>query len=316
MKILLADSIHPLFIERMTRAGFHCKDASQWNYEKIEDQIQHYHGLVVRNKLTVDRRLLDKARFLRFIARAGSGMERIDRVEAERRNIICLNAPEGNRQAVAEHVLAMLLNLLRNICMADQQLRNKQWQREVFRGEELQGKTVAIIGFGNTGSALARLLQPFDVKILGLDKYVLINREEFPYVHQVEWPVIYEQAEVVSLHIPLTEETRSMVNENFFASFKKPFWFINVSRGPIAVSRAIVDALNKGRIKGACLDVFDFENDSFDNIITDANPDLEFLRSCHRVILTPHIAGLTQESHRKIAMILADKILALFQPAL
>jgi D-3-phosphoglycerate dehydrogenase len=314
MKILLADSIDPLFIERMTNAGFHCDDASQWSSEKIAEVIQDYQGLVVRNKLMVDRRLLKKARKLQFVARAGSGMERIDQKEANLRNIICLNAPEGNRQAVAEHVLAMLLNLLRNICLADHQVRNMQWHREALRGEELQGKTVAIIGFGNTGSTLARLLHPFKVKILALDKYVRINRDEYPFVDQVEWPVIFDQADVVSLHIPLTEETRGMVNESFFASFKKPIYFINVARGPIVVSRAIIHALNNGMVKGACLDVFDFENDSFDSIQTEANPELDFLRSCNRVILTPHIAGLTKESHRKIAMVLADKILALFKP--
>lgn len=309
IKLLLIDTMHPHFFERMTQAGIQITDATGWTEEEVHRHIHAYEVMVLRSRIPVNRKLLNAAPRLRIIARAGAGLENIDVKAADSRSIICLNAPEGNRNAVAEHVIAMLLALLNNITTADKEVRNNLWQREANRGTELEGKTVAIIGFGNTGSTLARKLQGFDVNILAVDQYISIDKEAYPYVSQVRWRDVFEQADVVSFHIPLTKRTTDLANDYFFREFQKPIYFINTSRGKIASTAAIFNALESGKLLGACLDVFDFENSTFEQTDLSSNPHFNFLRQAKNVILTPHIAGWTHESDFKIASVLSDKIM-------
>jgi D-3-phosphoglycerate dehydrogenase len=309
MNLLLIDTIHPFFFDRMKHAGVHITDATSWSQDEILKNIHVFEAILIRSRIPINEELFNKANKLRLIARAGSGMENIDVAEAHRRNITCINAPEGNANAVAEHALAMLLALLNNILVADNQIRNNLWYREANRGTELQGKTVAIIGFGNTGSAFARLLQSFNVKILALDKYITIDKNLYPYINQVNWTDVFSFADVVSLHLPLTGETSGLANDAFFNSFQKPICFINTSRGKVASTEAIVNALKAKKLNGACLDVFDFENSSFEETDLNSNPHFNYLRQSQKVILTPHIAGWSHESNHKIASVLSDKII-------
>lgn len=309
MNLLLIDTIHPFFFESMKKAGVHITDGTSFSEDEILKIIPSFEAIVLRSRIPVNEKLLNAAVKLRLIARAGAGMENIDVIAAQKRNIACINAPEGNRNAVAEHVLAMLLSLLNNIPVADAEVRNNIWKREANRGNELKGKTVAIIGFGNTGSTLARLLQSFNVTLLALDKYLKIEFNHYPFVSQVDWPEVFSYADVVSLHIPLTDETTNLADDSFFQSFKNPIWFINTSRGKVASTSAIVNALKSGKLLGACLDVFDFEDSSFEQVNLPSNPDFNYLRQSRNVILTPHIAGWTHESNFKIASVLSGKIM-------
>lgn len=309
MNLLLIDTIHPHFFQRMKEAGVHITDGTSFSEGDILNIIPSFEAIVLRSRIPVNQKLLNTATKLRLIARAGAGMENIDVVAAQKRNIVCLNAPEGNRNAVAEHVLAMLLALLNNIPKADAEVRNNIWLREPNRGVELNGKTIAIIGFGNTGSTLARLLQSFNVRVLALDKYLKIDNNLHPYITQCDWPEVFSQADIVTLHVPLTDETTNLASDSFFNSFHKPIWFINTSRGKVASTSAIVNALQSQKLLGACLDVFDFEDSSFEQVNLSSNPDFNYLRQSKNVILTPHIAGWTHESNFKIASVLSDKII-------
>ncbi len=309
MNLLLIDTIHPVFSERMKEAGVQITDGFALTEEEILKIIPSFEAIVLRSRIPVNEKLLNAATNLRLIARAGAGMENIDVIAAQKRNIVCLNAPEGNRNAVAEHVLAMLLSLLNNIPSADAEVRNNIWKREANRGTELEGKTIAIIGFGNTGSTLASKLRSFNVRILALDKYVSIDKKFYPFITQVEWPDVFAHADIVSLHVPLTSETTNLADDSFFNSFKKPIWFINTSRGKVASTSAIVKALKSGKISGAGLDVFDFEDSSFEQVNLSSNPDFCYLRQSRNAILTPHIAGWTHESNYKIAAVLSNKII-------
>lgn len=309
MNLLLIDTIHPHFFERMKQADVHITDGTSFSEDEILNIIPSFEAIVLRSRIPVNQKLLSAATKLRIIARAGAGMENIDISAAQKRNILCLNAPEANRNAVAEHVLAMLLALLNNIPKADAEVRTNIWQREANRGTELQGKTIAIIGFGNTGSTLARLLQSFNVRLLALDKYLKIDKLLHPYITQVDWPDVFAHADIVSLHIPLTDETTNLADHSFFHNFHKPFWFINTSRGKIASTASIVNALKSKKLLGACLDVFDFENSSFEQVNLSSNAEFTYLRQSKNVILTPHIAGWTHESNIRIASVLSDKII-------
>lgn len=309
MNLLLIDTIHPHFFERMKEVDVHITDGSSFSEAEIFSIIPSFEAIVIRSRIPVNQKLLSAATNLRLIARAGAGMENIDLIAAQKRNILCINAPEGNSNAVAEHVLAMLLALLNNIPRADAEVRNNIWHREANRGVELQGNTIAIIGFGNTGSALARKLQSIDVDLLALDKYLKIDKSIYPYVTQVDWPDVFSHADIVSFHLPLTDETTCLADDSFFHSFHKPIWFINTSRGKVASTSAIVKALKSKKLLGACLDVFDFEDSSFEQVNLTSNADFNYLRQSKNVILTPHIAGWTHESNYKIASVLSDKII-------
>jgi len=308
MKILFADTAHPHLKGSLELSGFICDDLIESDLEKIKVIIKAYDGVVIRSKFKFDKEMLNATANLRFIARVGAGMENIDVAYAESKGIKCLHAPEGNRNAVAEQALGMLLNLMNNIRKADEEVRRGEWIREGNRGVELEGKTVGLIGFGNTGSSMARKLSGFDVKILAHDPYLSVI--ENPQVELVSMDEIHQSCDVVSLHVPLTEETRYMVNKSWLSSFKKPIWLINTARGKCLNTLDLLDAIDAGKVLGAGLDVLEFESLSFENL--DASPELiTRLRQHPKLLLTPHIAGWTHESNIKLADVLYTKIMAL-----
>ena len=308
MKILFIDIIHPLLKGKLEKLNYHCDTAYKKSKSEIEEIISNYQGIIIRSRFKIDKQFIDKATNLKFIARAGSGMENINTEYAQIKNIKCYNAAEGNRKAVAEHAIGMLLSLFNNLNKADLAVRNQIWEREANRGVELSGKTIGIIGFGNNGSAFAKALKGFNVSILAYDKY--LNN----YTHQSDMENIYKKADIVSLHIPLTEETTSLVDDNFINSFEKDFYLINTARGKCVNTISLVKGLNNGKIKGACLDVFECEKTSFENLSKDGlTTEIQYLIDSEKTILSPHIAGWTQESNIKIAKILLGKITSSLQ---
>lgn len=311
-KILLIDTIHPVFKEMAAENNFACTDGSTWDKAKTCQQISEFDGVVIRSRFELDRELIDKGKRLEFIARFGAGMENIDVVYAEKKGIKCLNVPEGNRDAVGEHAMAMLLALFNKITKADSEVRSGIWKREENRGIELQSKTVGIIGFGNMGSAFAKKLSGFDVKVLAYDKYINIDAEKFTYVEQCTPEKIYSEADILSLHVPLTHETDNLVNDKYINRFKKDIYIINTSRGKVLSTADLVKNIKSGKVKGACLDVFDFEDFSFEKTGNTLNESFEFLKKSQQVILSPHIAGWTHESNEKMAKILVQKIISLY----
>ena len=305
MKIIFIDTTHPKLIKDLNYKGFICDQAYDKSRPEILKIIMNYDGIVIRSRFKIDKNFINAAKKLKFIARAGSGTENIDLHYANKKNIKCFNAAEGNRQAVAEHALAMILNLLNNIRVSDQEIRMGIWNREKNRGIELSGKTIGIIGFGNTGSSFAKILENFNVKILAYDKY----KEKYKFQSNLD--EILEFSDIISLHIPLTEETKYLVNENFIEKAKKPFYIINTSRGKCIETKALIKGLKDQKILGACLDVFEQEKNSFEKI--DENADLKYLIESKKTILTPHIAGWTFESNYKIAETLSKKIINLVE---
>lgn len=308
MKILFIDTIHPLLKGELEKLNFNCDTAYKKSKSEIEEIISSYEGIIIRSRFKIDQQFIDKATNLKFIARAGSGLENINTKYAQIKNIKCYNAAEGNRQAVAEHALGMLLSLFNNLNKSDQEVRNGIWEREANRGIELSGKTIGIIGFGNNGSAFAEILKGFDVSILAYDKY--LNN----YTHQSGMENIFKKADIVSLHIPLTEETTSLVDDDFINSFEKKIYLINTARGKCINTNSLVQGLKNGKIKGACLDVLEYEKISFENLSKDGiTTEMQHLINCKKTILSPHIAGWTQESNIKIAKILLGKITSSLQ---
>ena len=305
MKIIFIDTTHPKLIKDLNYKGFICDQAYDKSRSEILKIIMNYDGIVIRSRFKIDKNFINAAKKLKFIARAGSGTENIDLHYANKKNIKCFNAAEGNRQAVAEHALAMILNLLNNISVSDQEIRRGIWNREKNRGIELSGKTIGIIGFGNTGSSFAKILENFNVKILAYDKY----KEKYKFQSNLD--EILEFSDIISLHIPLTEETKYLVNENFIDKAKKPFYIINTSRGQCIETKALIKGLKDQKILGACLDVFEQEKNSFEKI--GENADLKYLIESNKTILTPHIAGWTFESNYKIAETLSKKIINLIK---
>ena len=304
MRILFIDRVHPSLKNNLKKNHFVCDESYHLSKEEIENMIHNYEGIIIRSRFIIDSDFIRKAKNLKFIARAGSGLENIDMEFAQSKNIRCFNASEGNRQAVAEHALGMMLSLFNNLNNSDKQVRDGKWKREDNRGIELAGKTIGIIGFGNNGSAFANVLQGFGVKILAYDKYLT----DYPFQSNME--EIYKQSDIVSLHIPLTEETRNLVNNNFINNFEKDFYFINTARGKCANTKSIVKALKSGKIKGACLDVLEYEKTSFENLSQIGFTDeMQYLINSEKTILSPHIAGWTTESNVKISKILTEKIL-------
>lgn len=310
MKILFIDTCHPLLFESLIADGHFCIEGYNFSYDEVSKMMPELNGIIIRSRIQLDRNILDKAENLLFIARAGAGMESIDVGFAESKNIKCINSPEGNRDAVGEHATGMLLSLLNNLNRADQQVRKGAWIREENRGHELQGKTVGLIGFGNMGSSFASKLQGFDCKILAYDKY----KKGFGNnsVNECKLGNIFELADVLSIHVPLTAETEYFINDDFISKFKKSFYFINTSRGKCVLTDDLVKNMKSGKIIGACLDVIEYEDLSFEKISGSNsfinNPSWQYLISSDNVILSPHIAGWTFESHEKIAKVLVGKI--------
>lgn len=308
-KILFLDTNHPDLIGRLRGAGHTCDEVYELPKVEVEKTAAQYDALVIRSRFKIDKQFLDSATGLKCIARAGAGMENIDVAYAESKGISCVHAPEGNRDAVGEQATGMLLALMNNLVRADREVRSGKWYREENRGHELEGKTVGIIGYGNMGSAFARRLRGFGVKVLVYDKYKTGFSDE--YVTEATPEQLFAEADVLSLHIPLNEETRYLVNDDFIARFRKPIWFVNTARGGCVDTAALVRGLQSGKITGAALDVLEYETVSFEQLDAASLPaPFQYLAQSDRVILSPHIAGWTFESHRKIANVLADKILA------
>ena len=309
-KVLIAEPTHEILHKKLSDAGFVCDYKPELSFSQLEKLIHKYNGLVIRSKFKIDRLFTDKAVKLKFIARAGAGTENIDISYAENKGIKCFNSPEGNRDSVAEHALGMLLTLLHKIKIADTEIRNGIWNRK-NTGSELQGKTVGIIGYGNTGSAFARRLSGFSVRTIAYDKYKHNFSNEF--AEEVSPEVLFAETDILSLHVPLTEETAFMVNNSFTEKFSKPFYIINTSRGKVLKTDDLVKNLKKGKILGACLDVLEYEKASFTDIFAGKNSSsLNYLVNSDKVILTPHIAGSSDASYKKIAEVLADKIINKF----
>lgn len=311
MVVLHIDSNHPLLIKKLADAGFHNIIAYNQSREQILENAHLYEGIVIRSRFDIDRSFMEALSKLKFIARVGAGVESIDIDYAEERKISLFSAPEGNRNAVAEHALGMILSLFNKLTKADREVRQGIWHREANRGIELDGKTIGIIGYGNMGKAFAKKLRGFDVEVLCYDIKPDVGDEN---AKQVELSELKEKADVVSLHTPWTRETNKMVNRDYINAFKKPFWLINTARGKSVVTADLVSAMIEGRILGAGLDVLEYENTSFENLfsdkeLTDALQELMFLEN---VIFSPHVAGWTIESHEKLAMTIADKIIGKF----
>jgi D-3-phosphoglycerate dehydrogenase len=307
--ILVIDTVHPMLLQLLVDNGFELTEAYQWNKEKILEEIPNYKGLVIRSRVTIDKAIIDKAVQLKFIARYGAGMENIDVAYAESKNIKCLHAAAGNKDAVAEHALGMLLNLFNNISKADAEVRQYQWLREENRGEELAGKTVGVIGYGNMGSAFAKRLQGFDVKVLVHDKYKKDFIEPATWIEECSLEKIQAEATVVSLHVPLTIETNGMANYKWLNAFKNSFYLINTARGKILNTADALSLMNENKIKGMCLDVLEYEDTSFEHLnASHQNETITALFNSQKVILTPHIAGWSQQSNIKLAHVLYNAI--------
>jgi D-3-phosphoglycerate dehydrogenase len=308
MKILFVDTVHPYLWSELTSAGHQCQEAYQLSKEEIESIVSSFDGIVIRSRFSIDKRFIDVCKNLKFIARAGSGLENIDVEYAKTKNIHCVNAPEGNRQAVAEHALGMLLSLLNNLHIANNEVKNGVWEREKNRGIEISGKTIGIIGYGNNGSAFAKTLSGLNCQVIAFDKYLNEFKDDFAL--KVDMSQMFEQCDILSLHVPLTAETEHLVNSDFISKFKKNFYLINTARGKCVDSNTVLKAIQSKKILGACLDVNEFEKISFENILNVPQVYIDLLES-EKVILSPHVAGWTKESHQKISEVLFQKIKSL-----
>ncbi len=308
MKVLFADTTHPSLPELLQKAGFEVHENVCTTKNDCMQIIQDYDGIIIRSKFIIDKPFLTKARKLKFIGRVGAGMENIDKEEAEALGIKCFNSPEGNRNAVAEHALGMLLSLKNNLIKAHSEVIKGKWLREANRGIELKNRTIGLVGFGNTGSTFAKKLRGMEMQILAYDKYK--NNYAPDYVKETTMEDIFHEADIVSFHIPLSEETRFLANEKFFNSFRKPITFINTSRGKNLDTASLVNAMKKGKVNGACLDVLEYEAVSFENLHKEQLPEpFEYLINSEKVVLSPHIAGWTHESNVLLSSILAEKII-------
>jgi D-3-phosphoglycerate dehydrogenase len=312
MKIAFLDTVHPILQERLEAEDWHCYDYSQTPVDKLIYLINDFDGIVIRSRFRMEESFLKHANNLKFIARSGAGMENIDENYCKSRGIELFNAPEGNRGAVGEHALGMLLALFNNILKGNHEVKKGIWDREGNRGIELEGKTVGIIGYGNNGSEFAKKLRGFDCEILAYDKYKTGFGNEFVIESTPE--EIQKKADILSLHIPETDETRGLINNDYINAFHKDFFLINLSRGKNVNTGALVTALKSGKIRGACLDVLEYEKASFENMFDGDMPaDFKYLVEAKNVILSPHVGGWTNESYFKLSDVLADKILNQFK---
>lgn len=311
MKILHLDTNHDLMIQQLTELGYENHEDYTSTKEEIEAKIHNYDGFIIRSRFTIDQHFLDKATNLKFIGRVGAGLENIDCDYAISKGIQLISAPEGNRNAVGEHALGMLLSLFNKLNKADHEVRTGKWLREDNRGIELDGKTVGLIGYGNMGKAFAKKLRGFDVEVLCYDIKENVGDHN---CKQVSLEELQEKADVLSLHTPQTELTVSMINEGFISKFEKSFWLINTARGKSVVTKDLVRALENGKILGAGLDVLEYEKKSFENLFTEHQiPEaFQYLIESENVILSPHVAGWTVESKEKLAQTIVDKIKAKF----
>ncbi|MGB0789554.1 MAG: 2-hydroxyacid dehydrogenase [Marinirhabdus sp.] len=323
MKILHIDQNHPLLLEKLKRAGFSNVEGYSYTKEETKTVIHRYHGIVIRSRFNIDRPFIDAAKNLKFIARVGAGLENIATAHAKKKGIKLFAAPEGNRNAVGEHTLAMLLALFNKLNLSDRDIRAGNWAREAHRGVELEGKTIGIIGYGNMGRSFAKKLKGFNCTLLCHDIKKGVGNKN---AAQVPLKTLQKMADVVSLHTPWTPQTDKMVDSKFINAFKKPFWLLNTARGKNVVTADLVPALKSGKIRGAGLDVLEYEKPSFGSLFQDlgaANKQtgapvlpnaLKELITFPNVILSPHVAGWTVESNVKLANTIAEKILGSFKP--
>lgn len=308
MKILIIDSTHKVLIENLTEAGFEIDHKPDYNREDILDHIADYHALVVRSKIEIDKEIIDRAKNLKCIARVGAGMDAIDIDYALEKGIQCLNSPEGNRDAVGEHAVGMLLSLFNKLVIADNQVRKSIWLREENRGLEIKGKTIGIIGYGNMGGAFAQRLAGFDCKVLAYDKY----KENYSnqYAQQTSLETLFRETDILSIHVPLTKETKYMIDYNFLSKFHKPIYLINTSRGKVVKTKDLLTKMKEGKVLGACLDVLEYEAFTCELCPKDnIDKDLVELLKMPNIVFSPHIAGWTIESYYKLAYFLSNKII-------
>jgi D-3-phosphoglycerate dehydrogenase len=312
MNILIADNNHKILKNGLINLGFTCDDDFNSSKDVIEKKIHNYDGIIIRSRFKIDKTFIDKAMNLKFIARVGAGLESIDIAYAKSKNIHLIAAPEGNRNAVGEHALGMLLSLFNNLNNSDREIREGKWLREENRGVELEGKTVGIIGYGNMGRAFAKKLRGFAVEVICYDILEDVGNND---ATQVELKEFFGKTDILSLHTPETPQTIRMINTTFINKFKKPFWLINTARGKSVITADLVEAINNGKILGAGLDVLEYELSSFENLFTsekDMPKEFKELLKMNTVILSPHVAGWTVESKEKLAQTIVDKIKAEF----
>lgn len=307
IKILHIDSNNPILMQQLQDLGFVNHEDFTSSKEAIEAKIQDYHGIVIRSRFKIDKTFLDRATNLQFIARVGAGLESIDCDYALSKNIRLIAAPEGNRNAVAEHTLGMILSLFNHLNQADREIRSGHWNRESNRGHELDGKTVGIIGYGNMGKWFAKKLRGFDVEVLCYDIKENVGDAN---AKQVSLAELQQKTDVLSLHLPWTPETDKMVNASFMNAFAKPFWIFNTSRGKNIVTADLVAALQSRKVLGAGLDVLEYEKLSFETLFQDKTTPkaFQYLLNATNVLLSPHVAGWTFESHERLAQVIVDKI--------
>ena len=308
MKILLLDKNHPLISEQLLEKNFILEEDFISSYEQVLEKIDKYEGVIIRSRIPLDARLLEKGKNLKFIARVGAGMENIDVLKAQELGIKLINSPEGNRDAVAEHCLGMLLVLMNRLFISANEVKNNVWLREENRGDEIKGKTFGLIGYGNMGKALAKRLSGFGCEVIFYD--IKPNLSD-GFAKQVSLEELQANADILSLHIPLNDKTHYIIDEKFISEMKKSFYFINTSRGKNVKTSALIEGIKSGKVKGACLDVLEYEKSSFENLELE-NDDLQYLLNSEKVIVTPHIAGWTHQSKIKLAQTIVDKILAEF----
>jgi len=313
LKVLFIDTTHPLLPEMLEEAGFICDyNPENISYENINNIIGEFDGIIIRSKVKIDKSIIDSAKKLKFIGRVGAGLENIDVEYAELRGIQCFNSPEGNRDAVGEQALGMLLVLFNNILRADHEVREGKWIREGNRGLEIKGKTIGIIGYGNMGSAFAQRLKGFEANVMTYEKYKFNYSDDSITEKSLE--ELFELTDILSLHVPLTEETRFMVNDKFINQFKKDIYIINTARGKVLNTDDLVKNLKSGKVLGAALDVLEYEQTSFEQLHSDEKlpKSYQYLINSDKVVLTPHIDGWTIESNIKPSEYLADKIIKAF----
>lgn len=312
-RVAFIDTVHAVLQEGLEARGWQCDDLSKESESFIRANLCLYQGIVIRSRFPMNSDFLESAIDLQFIARSGAGMENIDEAYCIARNIQLFNAPEGNRNAVAEHALGMLLSLFNHLSKGNQEVRAGIWDREGNRGVELDGKSVGIIGYGNNGSAFAKKLQGFDVHVLAMDKYKTGFANDF--VQEVTLTELQAEVDVVSLHVPETELTRGMINRRFIEQMNKPFYLINLSRGRIVHTADLMEGIASGKVLGACLDVLEYERASFENMFDDSEElplPLKRLIDSDKVLLSPHVGGWTFESYFKLSKVLLDKINAFY----